>query len=157
MKWGSRKYVSDFLVQRNTQPGSAGDSESSFEQASHFLKGPQQGVDRGPYLVPLVGWRHHPLLGRLPPAFQVARSVKTVLPTVAPDGHCTSYASLNNSVRYLGASALTFSINAPWSFSSSFGGGVVRVATGTPTSRKNFSCPAGEQIQSIRTGLVEVL
>jgi single-stranded-DNA-specific exonuclease len=31
------------------------------------------------------------------------------------------------------------------------GGGVVRVATGTPTSGKNFSCPEGEQMQSRRT------
>ena len=69
----------------------------------------------------------------------------------------TRYAAVRSSVRYLGASAFTFSMNAAWSFSPSFGGGVVRVATGTPTSVKNFSCPAGEQIQSRRTGLVEVL
>jgi len=42
-------------------------------------------------------------------------------------------------------------------FLSNFGGGVVGVATGTPTSMKNFSCPKGEQIQSMRTGLAEVL
>ena len=60
-------------------------------------------------------------------------------------------------MRYLGASAFTFSMNAAFSFSLGFGGGVVRVATGTPTSMKNFSCPAGEQIQSMRTGSVEVL
>ena len=75
-------------------------------------------------------------------------------PSVTGD---TGYASLSNSVRYLGASAFTFSMNAACSFLSSSGGGVVRVATGTPTSMKNFSCPAGEQIQSIRTGPVEAL
>src|SRR5258705_6635359 len=52
-------------------------------------------------------------------------------------------------LRYLGAIAFTFSMNAACSLSLSFGGGVVRVATGTPTSTKNFSCPAGEQIQSM--------
>src|ERR1700731_1079435 len=41
--------------------------------------------------------------------------------------------------------------------SLSFGGGVVRVATRTPTSTKNFSCPAGEQIQSMRTASLEAL
>src|SRR6202140_4622680 len=49
------------------------------------------------------------------------------------------YASLSSSVRYLGAIAFTFSMNAACSFSLSFGGGVVRVATGSPTSTKNFS------------------
>ena len=44
-------------------------------------------------------------------------------------------------------------MNAACSFSPNFGGGVMRVATGTPTSMKNFSCPAGEQMQSMRTGL----
>ena len=68
-----------------------------------------------------------------------------------------NYASLSSSVWYLGASAFTFSMNAAFSFSLGFGGGVVRVATGTPISMKNFSWPAGEQIQSSRTGSVEVL
>lgn len=97
-----------------------------------------------------------------------SRTVTPVIPWAAdasvqasnrrgPDGRFTSYASLSNSVRYLGASALAFSMNAISSFSSSLGGGVVRVATGTPTSTKNLSCPAGQQIQSMRTGPVEVL
>ena len=67
------------------------------------------------------------------------------------------YASLSSSVRYLGAIAFTLSMNAARSFSLSFGGGVVRVATRTPTSTKNFSCPAGEQIQSMRTASLEAL
>src|ERR1700693_2548966 len=74
-----------------------------------------------------------------------------------PSGEPGSYASRSSSVRYLGASAFTFSMNAASSFSPSFGGGVVRVTTGTPTSMKNLSCPAGEQMQSTRTGPVEVL
>ena len=69
----------------------------------------------------------------------------------------TGYASLSSSVRYLGAIAFTFSMKAACSLSLSFIGGVVRVATGTPTSMKNLSCPAGEQMQSMRTGLVEAL
>ena len=48
---------------------------------------------------------------------------------------------------YLGASAFALSRNATICLPSSLGGVVVRVATGTPTSRKNFSCPAGEQMQ----------
>ena len=48
-------------------------------------------------------------------------------------------------------------MNSACCFSSSLGGGVVRVATGVPISRKKFSCPAGEQIQSSRVGLVETL
>jgi hypothetical protein len=48
-------------------------------------------------------------------------------------------------------------MNAAWSFSESLGGGVIRVATGTPTSKKNFSCPAGAQIQSVRTASTEAL
>jgi hypothetical protein len=46
-------------------------------------------------------------------------------------------------VRYLGASAFTFSMNAACSLSFNFGGGVVRVATGTPTSRQEFILPCG--------------
>src|ERR1019366_6405039 len=68
-----------------------------------------------------------------------------------------AYASFNSSVRYLGVSALAFSRNSANCFSSSFGGGVVRVATGTPTSRKNLSFPAGEQMQIMRAGLEDVL
>jgi type IV secretory pathway TrbL component len=80
-----------------------------------------------------------------------------LLPQEVADIVTTTYASLSSSVRYLGASALSFSMNAACSFSLSFGGGVVRVATGTPTSMKNSSCPAGEQIQSMRTAPLEVL
>ena len=54
------------------------------------------------------------------------------------------YASFRSSVRYLGATAFAFSTNSIICFSSSLGGAVVRVATGTPTSRKNLSLPAGE-------------
>src|ERR1700728_3233657 len=60
------------------------------------------------------------------------------------------YASFSSSVRYLGASALAFSTNSIICFSSSLGGAVVRVATGTPTSRKNLSLPAGEQMHIMR-------
>jgi hypothetical protein len=40
---------------------------------------------------------------------------------------------------------------------SSLSAGVVRVATGIPTSLKNSSCPDGEQVQSILTGFEEEL
>jgi hypothetical protein len=49
--------------------------------------------------------------------------------------------------------ALALSRNSAICFSSSVGDGVVRVATGTPTSRKNLSFPAGEQMQIIWTVL----
>ena len=63
-----------------------------------------------------------------------------------------AYARSRSSVRYFGAMAFAFTKNSAICFSSSSGGGVVRVATGTPTSRKNLSLPAGEQMQIIRTG-----
>jgi hypothetical protein len=53
--------------------------------------------------------------------------------------------------------AFAFSRNLAICFSSSSGGGVVRVATGTPTSRKNLSFPAGEQMQIIRAGCEDEL
>jgi len=46
------------------------------------------------------------------------------------------YASLSSSVRYLGARVFTFWMKAACSVSLSFGGGAVRVATGTPISLK---------------------
>ena len=58
----------------------------------------------------------------------------------------------SNSVRYFPASARAFALNSVCATSSSLGGGVARVATATPTSLKNSSCPAGEQMQSIRAG-----
>jgi hypothetical protein len=85
-------------------------------------------------------------------------TLRTCLPrTFSPLNNPGSYASFSNSVRYFGANATTFLINSACCSSSSFGGGVVRVATGTPTSMKNLSFPAGEQIQSKRTGLDEAL
>ena len=48
-----------------------------------------------------------------------------------------------------GAMALTFFTDAAWSTWSSFGGVVVRVATGTPTCAKNSSCPAGTDLKVI--------
>src|ERR1700722_7497114 len=63
---------------------------------------------------------------------------------------CT-HVLLSSSVRYLGASCFILVTSFSCASFSSFGGGVVRVATGTPTSRKNFSCPAGEQRHSMRT------
>jgi len=60
-------------------------------------------------------------------------------------------------VRYFGASAITFRMNSDCLRSLSFGGGVVRVATGMPTSIKNLSCPAGEQMQTRRAGSEEAL
>lgn len=45
----------------------------------------------------------------------------------------------SNSVRYFGASATAFAMNSACAASSSLGAGVVRVATGAPTSRKNSS------------------
>ena len=55
-------------------------------------------------------------------------------------------------MRYCGARAIAFAMKAAWAAVSSFGAGVVRVATEEPTSAKKFSWPAGEQIQSMRTG-----
>jgi hypothetical protein len=73
------------------------------------------------------------VFGQVPPAFQIARKRKDNLADSASrgDGRFTTYASLSNSVRYLGAGAFTFSMNAACSSSFSFGGGVVRVATGS--------------------------
>ena len=48
-------------------------------------------------------------------------------------------------------------MNSCCSSGLSFGGGVVRVATFTPTSLKNFSCPAGEQMQSSRVAFDDTL
>jgi len=59
------------------------------------------------------------------------------------------------SVRYFGRSAMAFAIIAAAAALSSLGGGIVRVATGTPTARNNSSCPAGEQMQSNRAGSLE--
>jgi hypothetical protein len=56
-----------------------------------------------------------------------------------------------SSVRYLGASSWAFFMNAACASLSSLGGGVVRVATGTPTCAKNSSCPAGAHRHSKRT------
>src|SRR5471030_2743871 len=58
----------------------------------------------------------------------------------------------SSSVRYFGASAIALAMNAPVAASSSAGGASVRCATGTPTSLKNSSWPAGEQRQSSRAG-----
>ena len=55
-----------------------------------------------------------------------------------------------NSVRYLAKSAGAFAFIAAAAAGSGLGGGVVRVATGTPTTAKRSSCPAGEQMQSNR-------
>ena len=60
-------------------------------------------------------------------------------------------------MRYFGAIALTFSRNSTICSPSSLGAGVVRVGTGTPTSRKNSSVPAGAQMQIIRTGVEDVV
>jgi hypothetical protein len=65
------------------------------------------------------------------------------------------FASLSNSVRYFGANSIAFLMNAASCAASTLGGGVVRVATGIPTSLKNSSWPAGEQMQSILTGFDE--
>src|SRR5260370_35835814 len=65
------------------------------------------------------------------------------------------HALCSSSVRYFGASAWTFALNTACAASSSLGGSVVRVGTGTPTCRKNSSWPAGEQMHSIRTARVE--
>jgi hypothetical protein len=67
------------------------------------------------------------------------------------------YASFISSVRYLGVRAAAFCRNSIICFSSSLGGAVVRVATGTPTSWKNLSLPAGEQMQIIRADLEDAL
>src|ERR1039457_475204 len=60
-------------------------------------------------------------------------------------------------VRYCGASAADFAMNAALAASSRSGGGSVRVATGAPTAMKKFSCPAGEQMHSSRAGRLEAL
>ena len=69
----------------------------------------------------------------------------------------TYFASLSSSVRYFGASSITFLKNAASCAASTLGGGVVRVATTVPNSLKNSSWPAGEQMQSIVTGFDEAL
>ena len=76
---------------------------------------------------------------------------------LSPDGKTIAYASLSSSVRYFGASSITFLKNAASCAASTLGGGVVRVATAVPTSLKNSSWPAGEQMQSILTGFDEAL
>lgn len=72
------------------------------------------------------------------------RSPKIALPK------SMSYAGRSNSVLYPGARALALATNSASAFSSSFGGGVVRAATGTPTLAKNSSYPAGEQMHNRR-------
>jgi len=67
------------------------------------------------------------------------------------------YASLSISVRYFGVTVITFFMNAACSAPSSFGGSVVRVATGVPTSVKNSSRPAGEEMQRTRVAFAEML
>ena len=67
------------------------------------------------------------------------------------------FASLSSSVRYFGASSITFLKNAGSCAASTLGGGVIRVATGVPNYLKNSSWPAGEQMQSILTGFDEAL
>src|SRR5205807_1487295 len=52
-------------------------------------------------------------------------------------------ASARSSVWYFGAMAFAFSRNSASCSLLRAGGGVVRVATGTPTSRKKLSLPAG--------------
>ena len=59
------------------------------------------------------------------------------------------------SVRYFGRSAVVFALISASAASSSLGGGVVRVATGTPTARKSSSRPAGVHMQSNRAGSFE--
>src|SRR5208282_920403 len=66
-------------------------------------------------------------------------------------------ACCSNSVRYIGASAAAFALNAACAAASISGGGVVRVETGTPSSMKNSSWPAGEQMQSILAGRMDEL
>jgi hypothetical protein len=66
-------------------------------------------------------------------------------------------AYLSSSVRYFGASSIAFFIDADCCAASSSGGGVVRLATGVPSSLKNSSWPDGEQMQSILTGFEEEL
>ena len=89
-------------------------------------------------------------------------SMRTLASTGQLSGRCFALnrpycASLSSSVRYFGASSITFLKNAGSCTASSLGGGVVRVATGVPISLKNSSWPAGEQMQSILTGFDEAL
>jgi len=60
-------------------------------------------------------------------------------------------------VPYFAAIAFALFANSAICILSSLGGAVVRVATGTPSSTKNLSLPAGAQIQIIRAGLVDEL
>jgi hypothetical protein len=55
-------------------------------------------------------------------------------------------------VRYFGAIAFTFFRNSTIFSSSSLGGGVLRVGTGTPSSKKNSSFPAGELVGELLLG-----
>ena len=64
-------------------------------------------------------------------------------------------------MRYCGARAIAFAMKAAWAAVSSFGAGVVRVATEVPTSAKKFSWPAGaantKHANWLRAGIVELM
>jgi hypothetical protein len=71
--------------------------------------------------------------------------------------HTLVQARCNNSVRHLAASSPAFALISDCAATFNTGGGVVRVATGTPISMKNSSWPTGEQMQSILAGRVNEL
>src|SRR5580704_11489805 len=81
------------------------------------------------------------------------------VPTNDADGPCAISAivqGLSSSVRYRGASATALLMEAFSSSLVSLGAGAVRLATGTPTSIKNSSCPAGEHRQRRRAALPDL-
>src|SRR5512133_318922 len=109
--------------------------------------------------------RHHvleddPLLGYVAAEIERRVSQQLVKGVALLLAHCCRFgfadqgfgSPSSSSVRYFAASAIALAINAAVAASSSAGGVSVRCATGTPTSLKNSSWPAGEQRQSNRAG-----
>src|SRR6266436_6324432 len=62
----------------------------------------------------------------------------------------------NSSVRYLADNALARWMRSACSAMLSFGGGAVRLSTGSPIAMKNSSCPDGVHMQSRRAGLSDL-
>src|SRR5258708_34629009 len=71
-------------------------------------------------------------------------------------GHAGRGHHTNSSVRYFAESALARWIRSACSVWLSFGGGAVRLSTGSPTAMNNSSCPAGVHMQTRRAGLSDL-
>jgi len=81
-------------------------------------------------------------------------AIRLTCPSVC-DASRQAYADRRSSVRYFAARPSAFAMNSACATSSSVGGGVVRVATGMPSSIKYSSRPAGEHVQSNLAGTAE--